>query len=131
MPLQIAKIMNKPNLNSSQRGIAIIEAMVALLIFSMGVLALVGLQATMVKNTSDAKYRSDASYIAHNRLGQIWADTANAADYIETNTDISSLLPSGTRSVSSVATNQYRVTVTWRLPGQVQHNFTTTASIVN
>ncbi len=131
MPLQIAKIMNKPNLKSSQRGIAIIEAMVALLIFSMGVLALVGLQATMVKNTSDAKYRSDASYIAQNRLGQIWADIANAANYIETNTDISSLLPSGTRSVSSVATNQYRVTVTWRLPGQVQHNFTTTASIVN
>jgi Tfp pilus assembly protein PilV len=30
----------------------------------MGALALVGLQAAMVSNTTNAKYRADASYVA-------------------------------------------------------------------
>jgi type IV pilus assembly protein PilV len=59
----------------------------------------------------------------------IWADPANALTYLETNTDISSLLPSGTRTVTQPAGGQYVVTVTWQQPGQPQHNFTTIATI--
>ena len=126
------KMMNKPALKpikSSQQGVVIIEALVAILIFSMGVLAVVGLQAAMIKNTTDSKFRGDASYIAQQRIGQIWSDPSNAASYIETNTDISTLLPNGTRTVTSPAANQYTVTITWQSPGEAQHNFTTTASI--
>jgi type IV pilus assembly protein PilV len=93
------------------------------------VLAVVGLQAAMIKNTTDSKFRGDASYIAQQRIGQIWSDPSNAASYIETNTDISTLLPNGTRTVTSPAANQYTVTITWQSPGEAQHNFTTTASI--
>jgi type IV pilus assembly protein PilV len=118
---------------SSQQGVVLLEALIAILLFSMGVLALVGLQAAMIKNTSDSKYRAEASFIAQQRLGMIWADPTNASDYIETDTDISSLLPSGTRTVTSPATDQYVVTVTWlqpgQPPGQPPHNFTTVASI--
>ena len=124
--------MNKPVLKpikSNQQGVVIIEALVAILIFSMGVLAVVGLQAAMIKNTTDSKFRGDASYIAQQRIGQIWSDPSNAASYIETNTDISTLLPNGTRTVTSPAANQYTVTITWQVPGEAQHNFTTTASI--
>ena len=116
---------------SAQRGAMLIEAMVAILIFSLGVLAIVGLQATMIKNIDDAKYRSEASYIGQTRIAQMWADPANIASYIETNTDISALLPGGTRTVTNPAAGQYTVTVTWLQPGanQTTHNFTTTARI--
>ncbi len=88
---------------AAQRGVVMIEVMVAILIFSVGVLAIVGLQATMIKSTADAKYRADANYIAQSRIGQIWADAANAASYVENATDISAMLPSGTRTVVQVS----------------------------
>lgn len=105
--------------------------MIAILIFSMGVLAIVGLQAVMIKNTADSKYRADASNIAQQRIGQMWSDPGNLASYVETNTDISALLPGGTRTVTQPATGQFTVTITWQQPGagEVQHNFTTTAQI--
>lgn len=114
---------------SAQQGVVLLEALIAVLIFSMGVLALVGLQAAMVKNTSDSKYRAEASFIAQQRIGQLWADPTNTVTLLETGTDISNLLPSGTRTVSQPATNQFLVIVTWQLPGEPQHNFTTLATI--
>ncbi len=113
----------------AQQGVVLLEALVAVLIFSMGVLALVGLQAAMVKNTSDSKYRADASFIAQQRIGLIWSDPVNAVTFLETNTDISSLLPNGTRTVSQPAPDQYQVTITWTQPGQSQHSYTTIATI--
>ena len=115
----------------SQEGVMLIEAMIAILIFSIGILAIVGLQATMVKNTADSKFRSDASYIAQARIGEMWADPANLASYVETNTDISTQLPGGTRTVAQLAAGQYQVTVTWIQPGPTAttHTFTTIARI--
>lgn len=113
---------------SAQHGVVLVEAMIAILIFSMGILAIAGLQAAMVKNTSDSKFRADASYIAQQRIGMMWADPDNIASYVEVNTNISNLLPNGTRTTAQSGT-QYTVTVTWQQPGEVQHNFTTTASI--
>jgi type IV pilus assembly protein PilV len=115
----------------TQQGVILIEVLVAILIFSVGVLAIVGLQANMIQNTADAKYRSEASYIAQSRIGQMWADPANLATYLETNTDISALLPGGKRTVTQPTAGQFTVTVTWLAPGpnQTTHNFTTTARI--
>lgn len=116
---------------SAQRGVVLLEALVAILLFSMGVLALVGLQAAMIKNTSDAKYRSEASFIAQQRIGMLWADPDNAAGYVELSpgTDISDRLPNGKRIVTNPSPGQFVLTVTWQQPGQAQHNFTTTATI--
>jgi type IV pilus assembly protein PilV len=115
----------------AQRGVVIIEVLIAILIFSVGVLAIVGLQATMIKSTADAKYRADASYIAQARIGQMWADPGNVVSYVETNTDISTLLPAGRRTVTQVSAGQFQVTVTWQQPGPdaTTRNFTTTAFI--
>ena len=120
-----------PTQGSAQRGVVLIEAMIAILLFSIGVLAIIGLQATMIKNTADSKYRAEASYIAQKRIGQMWADPANLATYVEANTDISSALPGGTRTVALTAAGQYQVTVTWLQPGagETTHNFTTTVFI--
>jgi len=125
--------MSRPNTLSStsaQQGVVLVEAMIAILIFSMGVLAIVGLQAAMVKNTTDSKFRADAGYIAQQRIGQLWADPDNLpADGSTTNPDISNLLPNGTLTITR-AGNQFTVTVTWQQPGETAaHNYTTIASI--
>ncbi|MGC2167174.1 MAG: prepilin-type cleavage/methylation domain-containing protein [Gallionella sp.] len=117
---------------SSQHGVVLLEALVAILIFSMGVLALVGLQAAMMKNTSDSKFRSEASLIAQQRIGMMWADPAKTAlgGFNENNTDISALLPRGTRTVTQNAANQFQISITWWPAGEPQqHNFKTMAYI--
>lgn len=116
---------------SKQEGVMLLEALVAILIFSIGILALVGLQATMIKSTADARYRSEASYVAQERIGQMWADPNNLASYVESNTDISPRLPNGKRTVTQPAAGQFNITVTWLQPGpnETTHNFTTTVRI--
>lgn len=118
--------------HTSQQGVVLLEALIAILIFSMGILAVVGLQAAMIKSTSDSKYRADASYIAQQKIGRIWAnpDPANYASHVEANTDISTLLPSGTRTTTQPTPGEFVVTITWLLPGETTpHNFNTTARI--
>lgn len=113
---------------SRQQGAVLVEAMISILIFSMGVLAIVGLQAAMIQNTTDSKYRADASYIAQQRIGQLWSDPSNLpADGSNTVTAITDL-PGGTVTTSRTGA-QFTVTVTWQQPGEAQHNFTTIASI--
>jgi type IV pilus assembly protein PilV len=124
-------LMHTPKpFKSAQQGVVLIEAMIAILIFSMGVLAIVGLQATMIKNTSDSKYRAEAGYIAQQRIGLLWADPANLPADPSTTTIAIADLPSGSVSITRAGV-QFTVTVTWQSPGadEVQHNFTTTASI--
>jgi type IV pilus assembly protein PilV len=125
-------ILNKPN---AQKGVVILEALIALLIFSMGILALVGLQAAMIKNTSDNKYRADASFLAQERIGRMWADPGNLGVYACTNVaagacgDVSGVLPNGTRTVAVAAKGLVTVTVAWQAPGSDAHNFTTSTYI--
>lgn len=65
-----------------QRGIMLLEGMIAILIFSLGILALVGMQAFTLNHTSQTRYRVDASFIANKLIGRMWADTgANMAAY--------------------------------------------------
>lgn len=130
-------------LKSAQQGVVIIEAMIAILIFSMGVLGIVGLQAKMIKNTADSKYRADASYIANQYIGMMWVDDNRVADFVGATFDVSASLPSGSLTVTQPVLGQFTVTVGWTAPGEtaatdaavapcfmlVAHCFTTTASI--
>lgn len=120
---------------SAQQGVVLIEAMIAILIFSIGVLGIVGIQASMIKNTTESKYRADASYIAQQQLGLLWASPDTLPPEGATITpDISNLLPNGTltitRGTSAANTsNQFSLTISWQQPGEEQHNFSTNASI--
>lgn len=140
---------------SVQQGVAIIEAMIAILIFSVGVLGIIGMQASMIRNTADSRYRSDAAFIAQQRIGEMWTNlepVANLDSYIMQE-DISALLPGGQRNVTKSSTitdysgtvvgGVFTVTVGWTAPGEtpaansstapcfmaVAHCFTTTANI--
>lgn len=69
-----------------QRGMMLLEALLGLLIFSIGILALVGLQASAISSVSDSKYRTDAAFVANALISTIWADSANASTYAYTGT---------------------------------------------
>lgn len=56
-----------------QRGVVMLEALLAILIFSVGILAVVGMQGSAVTAVTDSKYRSDASMLAGNLIGQMWS----------------------------------------------------------
>ena len=76
-----ANAMNKSQSLKSQGGVMLLEALVAILIFSLGIIALMGLQAASISQVSQAKYRTDASYLANQIMGKIWVDQANIASY--------------------------------------------------
>ncbi len=119
-----------------QKGVVLLESLIAILIFSLGILGLVGLQAATIKGTADAKYRAEASYVAQQRIGALWVDQANLADYVEEDTDISNTsgLPNGKRSTIRANgsddtckddLNCFTVIVSWQQPGSNDvHNVT-------
>jgi type IV pilus assembly protein PilV len=69
-----------------QEGVMLIEALIGILIFSIGILALIGMQGTAVRNTTDARYRSDAAYLANTIASQMRLDMANIDSYRDSNT---------------------------------------------
>lgn len=84
-----------------QRGLAFLEAMIAILIFSMGIIALIGLQAASIKNSIDAKYRADAAYLTNQIIGQMWVDRANLDDYAHKAGAGTVCAPGGTASANA------------------------------
>jgi type IV pilus assembly protein PilV len=115
--------------NSAQQGVALIEALIAILIFSIGVLGIVGMQANMIKNTSESQYRANAGYFAQQQIGRLWADSDNLPADLSTTTTPEPLLPNGTVTVTRTG-KVFTITVDWQQPGEQAHVFTTNASIV-
>ena len=63
-----------------QQGSMLLEALISILIFSIGILAIIGLQAASIRMSSDAKFRSDAGMLANQHLALMWADVASATN---------------------------------------------------
>lgn len=59
---------------TAQQGVMLLEALIGILIFSTGILALIGMQALAIGYMSDAKYRSDASFLANEIISEMWVD---------------------------------------------------------
>jgi type IV pilus assembly protein PilV len=132
-----------------QGGFSLLEALISILIFSFGILGLVGLQATAMRTTTDARYRSEASYLVDSYISQMWSvPTANvaaqfgpsSANFTAWKTQIAGVLPNTTGANAPVVTitapglsaNSVSVVVTtsWQLPGEATaHRFTQTAEI--
>jgi type IV pilus assembly protein PilV len=58
----------------NQHGFVLIEVLVAGLIFAVGVLGLVGLQAQMTRSQTNSKHRADAVNLAQELIGSMWSD---------------------------------------------------------
>jgi len=107
---------------SKQKGVMLLEALIGLLIFSIGILALVGMQATAISQVTDAKYRSEASNLADRMIGEIWANRGGNVPALTTAwaSDVSNVLPNATGANAPtvvVAGTQVTVTVFWQAPG--------------
>ena len=59
----------------------LIEALLAILIFSIGILAVVGMQSVAIKSVTDSKYRSEAAFLANELIAQMWTDQGNIGLY--------------------------------------------------
>ena len=101
---------------SASRGVVLIEALVGIMIFTIGVLGLVGLQAAMIKTQTQASYRAEAAQLAEELVNRMWIDTANLASYADT-----------TKCKALPACNQWLTRVTARMPGGVAPSITTNA----
>ena len=115
---------------SLQQGAILLEALISVVIFSFGILALAGLQTVMIKNTDDAKYRAEATFIAQQKLGEIWTNARNfgsLADYVID--EPVTQLPNGSRTVAVSPERVVTVTVNWQLPGADAHTYSTNARI--
>jgi type IV pilus assembly protein PilV len=121
-----------PHFSASQRtqkGSMLLEALISILIFSMGILAIVGMQGAAVSFTTDAKYRTDASFIANQAIGEMWGDRQNLSTKAAALTGSIATLPGGQRTIV-VLGNQATVTVRWQLPGQsTPHSYIAIAQI--
>lgn len=65
--------MNTNYSNARQNGSVLLEALISILIFSIGILGLVGMQATAINTTSDAQFRSNAGFLVDQMIGTVWA----------------------------------------------------------
>lgn len=74
---------NRGNFAHHQQGVMLLEALISILIFSIGILAIVALQANSIKLASDSKYRADANLLSNELIGQMWL--AHSAPNFATN----------------------------------------------
>jgi len=121
----------------NQRGVALIEALVGMLIFAFGILGMIGLQASMTRAQGSAHYRADASNLASELFGLIQTDTlanmdkyasdkcadyARCADWLRR---VQATLPSGQAVVTAAsASGAVSVTVSWAQGGD-RNNYQT------
>ncbi|MYM39253.1 hypothetical protein GTP27_07895 [Pseudoduganella sp. CY13W] len=73
--------MQVPGQPAGQRGIALLEALLAILILGIGLLGTIGLQARAYSALSDASQRAEATMASEKLLGVMNADVANVLNY--------------------------------------------------
>lgn len=129
-----------------QSGAVLIEALISILIFSIGVIALVGLQVAMTKNVTSSKLRGEASYLANQLIGQMWVSPGNLSNFAIASgagactntyascsnwlTTVGDTLPDGTATVT-VNGAAVGITVSWQLPGEMPSQYQIDANITN
>jgi type IV pilus assembly protein PilV len=140
-----------------QGGFMLLEALIAIVIFSIGILGLLALQAVAINNASGAKYRSDAALQAENLVGQMWVSSrvpaslqANFASagggqpYATWASGVAAVLPGAAtytpvvtvQPVTTTVTPSSLVTITiyWKAPNEDKaappHQYTLVAQII-
>lgn len=63
-----------------QSGMMLLEALIGILIFSIGILALVAMQTAAVSAVADAQYRVEAVNLASQMLAQVWTTVDRSSD---------------------------------------------------
>lgn len=72
MSAQAGGPSRRPRAARRQAGVLLLEALIAILIFSLGVLSIVQLQAVSVKQATDAEFRATAALLASDLVSRMW-----------------------------------------------------------
>jgi type IV pilus assembly protein PilV len=83
--------------NFQQSGFVMLEGLIAILIFSMAILAVVGLQATAITKGTESQYRADAAFLANQLLAQMWVHSGSGV------INTSGVIVAGNAALSGVA----------------------------
>lgn len=125
---------------TAQHGAALLEALVAILLLMLGILALIGLQGRMVSASTEAQMRGEATFLADQLIGQMSVDQGNLADYVTSSgsctsanctawlANVASTLPSGTATVT-VTNSLVNVQVNWTPANSTQRTAQVSAAI--
>lgn len=135
-------------MKKQMQGVMLLEALIGILIFSIGILGLVGLQSTSIKNTTEARYRSEAAYLANQIVGRMWSDRTNLASYAlsaattctggtsslqtwlcQVETNLPGITAAANRPDIAVAADQVTITLRWQLPGSDARRYTVVTRI--
>ena len=135
---------HRPRRAGRQRGIALIEALVAILIFSTGVLGIVGLQASMKRAQGAAMFRAVATNLANELMGTMWSDIPHLAQYdtasdrcdayapcLAWKTKVETGLPGGNPVVAAPGDGSVTITIAWSAPNEGSHRYQTRTSMLN
>lgn len=106
----------------------LLEALIGILIFSIGILALIAMQSAAVSQVRDAQFRSEASILADRMLGELTllrgTTTTGAATAISNwKTLVANTLPNGAGTITesnnafNAANKDVTIVVKWRPPG--------------
>lgn len=122
----------------SQAGFSLIEVLTAILIFSIGILGLVGLQTQAVQFSSSAEDSNRAALLANEIISVMWINQSASVppgDYAAWQARVGEPtvdgLPNGIGDVQ-VAGNVATVTITWRAPNApagTQNRYVTQATL--
>lgn len=140
-------------LATKQQGFTLLESLVAMLIFAVGVLGLIGLQTAVTLAQTETHSRSEAVSLAQEMVGLLWTDMARLDQYV-TNADSSctataclrwldkvrTTLPNGDASMMAATARDLRnnaignhidLTVTWQTTRGEPRRYQTTTSIIS
>ncbi|MEQ1880072.1 MAG: type IV pilus modification protein PilV [Burkholderiales bacterium] len=133
----------------AQTGVTLLESMIGILIFSVGILAVVGLQAMAIRSVAESKYRVDASFFANEIIAQMWVNRPALATFAYPGggspalpnwvARVQGALPGAAANAPSIvigAGNSVTVTIFWQHPEEANlspapppHEYTAITSI--
>jgi type IV pilus assembly protein PilV len=116
------RYLEKPRIARAQHGMALLECLMALLIFSVGLLGLLGLEARVMNISTDSENRGRAAMLANEVASQMWlnntvtpATTAYNNLLLNAGDQTQGGLPGGVVTVNQIGTtNAADITVTWQ-----------------
>ena len=118
-----------------QRGSALIEGLLAIVIFSIGLIGLLMLLAAALVESGNARYRSEASLLASDLVGRMWSGDRSldalrtrfgnktADEYQQWQQRVQATLPGTTATANApqVTIGEERdvtITLVWQSPGE-------------
>lgn len=118
---------------NDSRGIVLLDALIAIVIFSIGILGMMSLQSNAVSLSADAQYRTEAAMLADRIIGEMWVapQTTLATDFSSPSgaryvpwSSLVEALPEGESTVVVTADGLATVTINWTQPGDsVEHEY--------